>query len=48
MNLLSNAIKFTKEGSVTLTLEEVNNSLLKFEIIDTGAGMSPDIMSKLG
>lgn len=40
-NLLSNAIKFTKEGSVTLQAK-VENRLLCFDVIDTGAGMTPD------
>ena len=40
-NLISNAFKFTKEGSVGLNIREDDNKI-KFEIIDTGVGISKD------
>ncbi|MFK7788820.1 MAG: CHASE domain-containing protein [Phycisphaeraceae bacterium] len=48
VNLVSNAIKFTEEGRVRLevcydeTMEE-----LKFSVIDTGMGMTPEQVSRL-
>ena len=46
INLLSNAIKFTEEGSVTLQVENVDNSLM-FCVIDTGIGIKEDDQNKL-
>ena len=58
INLLSNAIKFTFQGGVKLkisaieTTQEQSNlqglqQKLRFEIIDTGVGMTPDRLKKL-
>ncbi len=51
INLANNAIKYTKEGSVTIEIELLNiknNSVeLKFSIIDTGIGISPEDEEKL-
>lgn len=42
LNLLSNAIKFTSKGTITLSVTEAEtsqNSILRFEISDTGIGI---------
>jgi len=43
MNLLSNAVKFTESGEVVLrVIEEAMDSIFRFEVIDTGIGISPE------
>lgn len=50
-NLLSNAIKFTAQGSISLWLHRNTGSdlpgTLRFVIVDTGIGISPDKMNQL-
>jgi signal transduction histidine kinase len=47
LNLLSNAIKFTQTGSVRVSLRGVETGSghirLRFEVIDTGIGIGPEI-----
>ncbi|MDR3234576.1 MAG: response regulator [Planctomycetaceae bacterium] len=51
LNLLSNAMKYTKSGSVIFSvqgeLSENNRIALRFEVADTGIGISPKNMKKL-
>jgi signal transduction histidine kinase/CheY-like chemotaxis protein/HPt (histidine-containing phosphotransfer) domain-containing protein len=50
-NMVSNAIKFTERGSVAIELKKRSDtrthSELLFSIRDTGAGIPPDVQSKL-
>lgn len=50
INILGNAIKFTKKGEVHLNISaktETTQTLIEFEISDTGIGISPEELHKL-
>ncbi len=51
LNLLSNAIKFTESGSVGLRLScqgvQDGTATLRFEVVDTGIGISPEARERL-
>ena len=51
LNYLTNAIKFTEQGKITLKVrienEQADNLLLKFEIQDTGIGLTDTQIAKL-
>jgi signal transduction histidine kinase/CheY-like chemotaxis protein/HAMP domain-containing protein len=40
INLLGNAVKFTENGYVELHISSIDNKQLKFEVIDSGIGIS--------
>jgi CheY-like chemotaxis protein/nitrogen-specific signal transduction histidine kinase len=42
LNLLSNAIKFTSQGSVSISVALDSGNRVRFEVIDTGLGISED------
>lgn len=50
-NLLSNAMKFTQQGEVALFISRVrdlsDNIELRFEVQDSGIGISPDVQARL-
>ena len=51
LNLLSNAIKFTDSGEVAITVDVVDHSgvsgLIRFEVRDTGVGISEETQGRL-
>lgn len=47
LNLLSNAIKFTESGEVSLRVA-AEQGQLSFVVTDTGVGMSPDDLARIG
>ncbi|MBN8552213.1 MAG: HAMP domain-containing histidine kinase [Caulobacterales bacterium] len=48
LNLLSNAVKFTpRHGSVTLSMR-VDGSILEISVADTGVGLSPADLERIG
>lgn len=51
INLINNAIKFTNEGEITIklscTTQENNTALARFEVTDTGIGMSDNKLDRI-
>ena len=45
--MLSNAAKFTKKGTITLQIKPEKKDNLRFDVIDTGIGMSEEQMGKV-
>jgi signal transduction histidine kinase/DNA-binding response OmpR family regulator/HPt (histidine-containing phosphotransfer) domain-containing protein len=46
LNLGSNAVKFTEKGQVTIRVRSIDNGL-RFEVEDTGIGLTPEQLDKL-
>ena len=46
-NLISNAIKYTDEGSVEVKLLQPDKGMVRFEVVDTGPGISSQEQEKL-
>jgi signal transduction histidine kinase len=46
-NLLNNALKFTKDGRIEISLSETDDHQVLLKIMDSGAGIDPEIMPRL-
>jgi len=50
-NLIGNAVKFTERGEVSITIIEIKSGSdypgLRFEVLDTGIGIAPDVQKRL-
>lgn len=42
INLMGNAVKFTEQGKVTLKISYAQNSMLRFDVMDTGIGIDEE------
>ena len=47
LNLLSNASKFTKEGMITVGVEDLDENNIQFQIKDSGIGMTEEQVDKV-
>ncbi len=47
LNLVGNAVKFTERGSISIRLRKLDDERLRFEVVDTGIGMTPEQANRL-
>ncbi len=47
INILSNAIKFTNNGSIDITVNKISTNRVRFEIKDTGIGLTKEDQERL-
>ncbi len=46
-NLMGNAVKFTESGEIGIYINKVNDTIIRFEVKDTGIGLSKEEQEKL-
>ncbi len=46
-NLANNAVKFTEQGEVGIYIEQTDSGLIRFQVKDTGIGLTPEQQSRL-
>lgn len=46
-NLLSNAVKFTDSGEIIISVNKINDNRFRFEVQDSGIGMTKETQKKL-
>ena len=46
-NLMSNAVKFTIEGKIGIHISKVSDNIVRFEVKDTGIGLTSEQINKL-
>jgi PAS domain S-box-containing protein len=47
VSLVSNALKFTLAGSVEILIDQISDSVIRFAVIDTGIGVSPQDLKRI-
>jgi len=46
-NLMTNAVKFTDSGEIGIYIHKIQDDIVRFEVHDTGIGLSPEQQQKL-
>ena len=47
INIVNNAIKFTSNGETSVYIEQIQNGIVKFIVVDTGIGIPKNMQDKL-
>lgn len=47
VSLVSNAVKFTPSGSVEILIDRIADSVIRFAVLDTGIGISPEDLKRI-